>query len=129
MVDDVGGGRDDRTVAAVAILPTAPGTVGVVAQMAAFHPSGAATAPKTGTLEQLLQRLGGARTLQPASSVKTGITAMETLLDYGAVFLVRQNRPWGDPLSCAGCVEKVGSGYVVISPHVVTERRRAENGD
>ena len=123
--------------------------------MATSHFSGAATVD----LEQLLQGLlDGAQTPQPAPPVKTGITAIETLLQNllpvspSPDSRTQQSpgrRDWAKVL-CFSCgntghgatrypvldvsfpfllpgwkAEKVGSGYVMISPCGVAERRRA----
>ena len=83
-MDDAVGGRDGRVVASVTTSPTAP--VGDFAQTAASHPGGTATASQTGTFRfgtvvtTATGGGGGGETPKPASPVKTGITAIETLL-------------------------------------------------
>ena len=105
------------------------GSVGDFAQTAASHPGGTATAFQTGTFRfgtvvTTATGGGGTQTLKPAPPVKTGITAIETLLQnllptspgssfadtagprasglgHGGVFLVWQTKSsWRDPVSC-----------------------------
>ena len=79
MVDDAGDGRDDQPVAAVTTSPTAvPEQLESLLRRLLPTPT-----PVPSQLEQLLQQLlggGGGRTGQPTPPSKTGITAMETLL-------------------------------------------------
>ena len=148
MVDDTGGGRDDRTVAAVTVAAEVPPPP---------------PKPVPSDLEQLLQRLlGGAQTPQPAPPVKTLITVIKTLLqnllpmspspdsrtqqgpgrwDWATVLCFSCGKTGHGATRCPVLdvsflfllpgwkAEKVGSRYAMISPHVVAECRRAENGD
>ena len=165
MVDDVGGGRDDQTVAAATTSPTAPEQLESLLRWLLPTPVVPPPSPKPvpSDLEQLLQRLlGGAQTPHPAPPVKTGITVIETLLQNllpvslspdSQTQLGPGRRDWATVL-CFSCgttghgatqcpvldvsfpfllpewkAKKVGSGYVMISPRVVAERRQPENGD
>ena len=136
MVDDVSGGRDDRTMAAVTTLPTAPEQWGIIARTAASHLSGAAAASQTSTV-------GFVTVVTTATGWGPDTTACPTSPDwnhcyanfaaefasrepvpgfsdragprtsglgYGAVFLVWQNRSWGDLMSCAGVVSVLAAG-------------------
>ena len=130
MVDDAGGGRDDRTMAVATTSSTA--LEQLESLLRRLLPTSVVPPPPPklvpSELEQLLQWLlggGGDTATCPTSedwnhcnrSFPEKFASCESVLrfsdtagpqtlglDYGVVFLVWQNRPWGDPMSYAGCV-------------------------
>ena len=128
MVDDAGGGRDDRTVAAVTTSPTVPEQLepllrrllptpvvppppppptrfgAIVSTATGWGPDTAAcpTSEDWNHCDRNFAAKFASRESVPGFSDTAG--PQTSGLGYGAGFLVWQNRSWGDPMSCAGCV-------------------------
>ena len=139
-------------MAAVTASPTAPELLEALLRWLLATPvvSPPDLTPVPSELVPLLQRLlGDARPAQSAPPGKSGITAMEILLQNSWAQPDTGRRDWTTVL-CFSCGKmdqgatrcttfdttfpfllsgKVGSGYVMISPRVMVERLRAENGD
>ena len=137
MVDDAGGGRDDQPVAAVTTSPTAPGAVGIVASMAVTDTSGAATGPHTGTfvVGSIATATAGGPQIREHSRAPDAGTGLQCCVSHvDKQVMGRATRYPTLDVSFAFMLsewreEKAGCGYVMISPRVVAERRRAESGD